>query len=184
MSCRLRSDDQWIFQPIRAIEILEDRRRRAAQQGEDESQDRRHRRAGVAIAGPLDQCSWRVWTGALAALATPTGLRCRQLGPGLPTTGVDLSGAAGHCGGPHERERSGVRSRSSMLRWSTGLRVLAQIMWTMKGWQPARPAQIFLLDSGAPFCCYETSDGKYMAVGAIRPVLPAALLSELGLSAA
>jgi alpha-methylacyl-CoA racemase len=42
----------------------------------------------------------------------------------------------------------------------------------------------FLLDGGAPFYrCYETSDGKYMAVGAIEPQFFAALLAGLGLSA-
>ena len=42
----------------------------------------------------------------------------------------------------------------------------------------------FLLDGGAPFYrTYETSDGKYMAVGAIEPQFFAQLLTGLGLSA-
>ena len=42
----------------------------------------------------------------------------------------------------------------------------------------------FLLDGGAPFYrTYETSDGKYMAVGAIEPQFFAELLTGLGLSA-
>ena len=41
----------------------------------------------------------------------------------------------------------------------------------------------FLLDGGAPFYrCYETSDGEYMAVGAIEPQFFAALFAGLGLS--
>jgi alpha-methylacyl-CoA racemase len=41
----------------------------------------------------------------------------------------------------------------------------------------------FLLDGGAPFYrCYETSDGKYMAVGAIEPQFFAALLIGLDLT--
>ncbi|WP_407662922.1 CoA transferase [Mycobacterium tilburgii] len=42
----------------------------------------------------------------------------------------------------------------------------------------------FLLDGGAPFYrCYATSDGRYMAVGAIEPQFFAALLDGLGLTA-
>jgi alpha-methylacyl-CoA racemase len=41
----------------------------------------------------------------------------------------------------------------------------------------------FLLDGGAPFYrTYETSDGRYMAVGAIEPQFFAQLLDGLGLS--
>ena len=41
----------------------------------------------------------------------------------------------------------------------------------------------FLLDGGAPFYrCYETADGKYVAVGAIEPQFFAALLTGLGLA--
>ena len=67
-----------------------------------------------------------------------------------------------------------------------GVSVLAQMMWTMKGIGSLRDErESFLLDGGAPFYrCYETSDGKYMAVGAIEPQFFAELLSGLGLSAA
>ena len=48
----------------------------------------------------------------------------------------------------------------------------------------ATSAKSFLLDGGAPFYrCYETADGKYMAVGAIEPQFFAELLAGLGLSA-
>lgn len=58
------------------------------------------------------------------------------------------------------------------------------MMWTMKGIGSLRDKrESFLLDGGAPFYrCYETSDGKYMAVGAIEPQFFAALLKGLGLS--
>lgn len=85
----------------------------------------------------------------------------------------------------YERERSGVGQvvDAAMV---DGVSVLAQMMWTMKGIGSLRDQrESFLLDGGAPFYrCYETSDGKYMAVGAIEPQFFAALLSGLGLSAA
>ena len=49
-------------------------------------------------------------------------------------------------------------------------------------WRDERES--FLLDGGAPFYrTYETSDGKYMAVGAIEPQFFAQLLDGLGLAA-
>jgi alpha-methylacyl-CoA racemase len=65
-----------------------------------------------------------------------------------------------------------------------GVSVLAQMMWTMKSTGALRDRrESFLLDGGAPFYrCYETSDGKYLAVGAIEPQFFAALLAGLGLS--
>ena len=64
-----------------------------------------------------------------------------------------------------------------------GVSLLAQMMWTMKSTGALRDErESFLLDGGAPFYrCYETSDGKYMAVGAIEPQFFAALLTGLGL---
>ncbi|CFA15672.1 fatty-acid-CoA racemase [Mycobacterium tuberculosis] len=66
----------------------------------------------------------------------------------------------------YERERSGVGQvvDAAMV---DGVSVLAQMMWTMKGIGSLRDQrESFLLDGGAPFYrCYETSDGKYMAVG-------------------
>jgi alpha-methylacyl-CoA racemase len=58
-------------------------------------------------------------------------------------------------------------------------------MWTMKSTGALRDErESFLLDGGAPFYrCYETADGKYMAVGAIEPQFFAQLLAGLGLSA-
>lgn len=63
-----------------------------------------------------------------------------------------------------------------------GVSLLAQVMWTMKSTGALRDRrESFLLDGGAPFYgCYETSDGKYMAVGAIEPQFFAALLHGLG----
>lgn len=83
----------------------------------------------------------------------------------------------------YERERSGTGQviDAAMV---DGVSVLAQMMWTMKSTGALRDRrESFLLDGGAPFYrCYETSDGKYMAVGAIEPQFFAALLAGLGLS--
>jgi alpha-methylacyl-CoA racemase len=83
----------------------------------------------------------------------------------------------------YERERSG-RGQVVDAAMVDGVSVLAQMMWTMKGIGSLRDErESFLLDGGAPFYrCYETSDGKYMAVGAIEPQFFAALLTGLGLS--
>jgi len=83
----------------------------------------------------------------------------------------------------YERERSGSGQvvDAAMV---DGVSLLAQMMWTMKSTGAVRDErESFLLDGGAPFYrCYETSDGKYMAVGAIEPQFFAALLTGLGLS--
>jgi alpha-methylacyl-CoA racemase len=83
----------------------------------------------------------------------------------------------------YERERSGTGQvvDAAMV---DGVSLLAQMMWTMKSTGALRDErESFLLDGGAPFYrCYETSDGKYMAVGAIEPQFFAALLTGLGLS--
>jgi len=83
----------------------------------------------------------------------------------------------------YERERSGCGQvvDAAMV---DGVSLLAQVMWTMKSTGALRDRrESFLLDGGAPFYrCYETSDGKYVAVGAIEPQFFAALLAGLGLS--
>lgn len=67
-----------------------------------------------------------------------------------------------------------------------GASVLGQMMWSFRGtglWQDKRGAN--LLDTGAPFYeVYETSDGKWLSVGAIEPQFYAQLLDGLGLDAA
>jgi alpha-methylacyl-CoA racemase len=84
----------------------------------------------------------------------------------------------------YERERSGIGQvvDAAMV---DGVSVLAQMMWTMKSTGALRDQrESFLLDGGAPFYrCYETVDGKYVAVGAIEPPFFAELLVGLGLSA-
>ena len=83
----------------------------------------------------------------------------------------------------YERERSG-KGQVVDAAMVDGVSVLCQMMWTMKGIGSLRDKrESFMLDGGAPFYrCYETSDGKYMAVGAIEPQFFAALLSGLDLS--
>lgn len=83
----------------------------------------------------------------------------------------------------YERERSG-KGQVIDAAMVDGVSVLAQMMWTMKSTGTLRDRrESFLLDGGAPFYrCYETSDGKYVAVGAIEPQFYAALLDGLGLA--
>ena len=63
-----------------------------------------------------------------------------------------------------------------------GVSILSQMMWTMKSIGVMRDErESFLLYGGAPYYrTYETSDGKYMAVGAIEPQFFAQLLDGLG----
>jgi alpha-methylacyl-CoA racemase len=123
-------------------------------------------------------------TGALSAL----GYRDRPPMPPLNLV-ADFGGGSmfvlvGIVAALYERERSGTGQvvDAAMV---DGVSVLAQVMWTMKSTGALRDVrESFLLDGGAPFYrCYETADGKYMAVGAIEPQFFAALLAGLGLSA-
>ncbi len=67
-----------------------------------------------------------------------------------------------------------------------GSSVLVQMMWSFRAsgmWSDERGVN--MLDTGAPYYdTYETSDGKYVAVGAIEPQFYAQLLQGLGLDAA
>ena len=76
----------------------------------------------------------------------------------------------------YERERSG-KGQVIDAAMVDGVSILSQMMWTMKATGSLRDErESFLLDGGAPFYrTYETSDGKYMAVGAIEPQFFAAI---------
>ncbi|MFW0783972.1 CaiB/BaiF CoA-transferase family protein [Gordonia sp. CPCC 206044] len=82
-----------------------------------------------------------------------------------------------------ERQTSG-RGQVVDAAMVDGASVLGQMMWAFRGtglWSDERGVN--MLDTGAPYYeVYETSDGKYMAVGAIEPQFYAALLSGLGLA--
>ena len=84
----------------------------------------------------------------------------------------------------YERERSG-KGQVIDAAMVDGVSILSQMAWTMKSVGTLKDErESFLLDGGAPFYrTYETSDGKYMAVGAIEPQFYAQLLDGLGLSA-
>jgi alpha-methylacyl-CoA racemase len=123
-------------------------------------------------------------TGALSAL----GYRDRPPMPPLNLV-ADFGGGSmlvllGIVAALYERERSG-KGQVIDAAMVDGVSLLAQMMWTMKSTGALRDQrESFLLDGGAPFYrCYETSDGKYMAVGAIEPQFFAALLDGLGLAA-
>jgi alpha-methylacyl-CoA racemase len=83
----------------------------------------------------------------------------------------------------YERERSG-KGQVIDAAMVDGVSVLAQMQWTMKSvGSMSDEREASLLDGGAPFYrTYETSDGKYMAVGAIEPQFFAQLLAGLGLT--
>jgi alpha-methylacyl-CoA racemase len=81
----------------------------------------------------------------------------------------------------YERERSG-RGQVIDAAMVDGVSILSQMMWTMKATGSLKDErESFMLDGAAPFYrTYETSDGKYMAVGAIEPQFFAQLLAGLG----
>lgn len=123
-------------------------------------------------------------TGALSAL----GYRDRPPMPPLNLV-ADFGGGSmfvllGIVSALYEREKSG-QGQVIDAAMVDGVSILAQMMWTMKSTGAMRDErESFLLDGGAPFYrCYETADGKYMAVGAIEPQFFAALLAGLELSA-
>jgi len=138
--------------------------------------------------GPLAQTAghdinYLSQTGALSAL----GYRDRPPMPPLNLV-ADFGGGSmlvllGIVVALYERERSG-KGQVVDAAMVDGVSLLAQMMWTMKSTGALRDErESFLLDGGAPFYrCYETSDGKYLAVGAIEPQFFAALLTGLGLS--
>ncbi len=82
-----------------------------------------------------------------------------------------------------ETQRSGIGQvvDAAMVDGAASLTTMLHGMWLGGSWLPQRGVN--LLDTGAPFYeVYETSDGGYVAVGAIEPQFYAALLEGLGLS--
>ncbi len=138
--------------------------------------------------GPLAQTAghdinYLSQTGALSAL----GYRDRPPMPPLNLV-ADFGGGSmlvllGIAVALYERQLSG-KGQVVDAAMVDGVSLLSQMMWTMKSTGALRDErESFLLDGGAPFYrCYETSDGKYMAVGAIEPQFFAALLAGLGLT--
>ncbi|GAA1461070.1 CaiB/BaiF CoA transferase family protein [Williamsia maris] len=82
-----------------------------------------------------------------------------------------------------ERQQSG-KGQVVDAAMVDGASVLGQMMWAFRGtglWQDQRGVN--LLDTGAPYYeVYETSDGKYMAAGAIEPQFYAEMIKGLGLA--
>jgi alpha-methylacyl-CoA racemase len=84
-----------------------------------------------------------------------------------------------------ERERSGEGQivDAAMVEGASLLATMFHGMQATGTWSGDRSAN--LLDGGAPFYrSYETSDGRYVAVGAIEPRFYSALLAGLGLDPA
>jgi alpha-methylacyl-CoA racemase len=84
-----------------------------------------------------------------------------------------------------ERERSG-KGQVVDAAMVDGSSVLAQMMWAFRAmgmWSDERGVN--MLDTGAPYYdTYETSDGRYVAVGAIEPQFYAEMIGKLGLDPA
>ena len=83
-----------------------------------------------------------------------------------------------------ERARSGKGDivDAAMVDGAASLMSIFYVMQQIGFWQDRRGANF--LDGGAPFYgTYETSDGKFVAVGAIEPQFWAELLARLGIEA-
>jgi alpha-methylacyl-CoA racemase len=71
---------------------------------------------------------------------------------------------------------------AAMTEGAAYLSSMTRTFHAADGWRDERGAN--LLDGGAPnYRCYECSDGRYVAVGAIEPKFWAVLIDALGLSA-
>ncbi len=84
----------------------------------------------------------------------------------------------------HEAQRSGLGQvvESAMCNGAIALMAQWYAMRDIGQWTDERESN--LIDGGSPFYrCYETKDGKYVAVGAIEEKFYAALLEGLGLDA-
>jgi alpha-methylacyl-CoA racemase len=124
---------------------------------------------------------------AVAGVLHPIGDADRPPPPPLNLVG-DFGGggmllAFGIAAALFERERSG-RGQVIDAAMTDGSSLLVSLMHGLRAtgmWSDERAAN--LLDGGAPFYrSYETSDGRYMAVGAIEPQFYEALLAGLGLA--
>lgn len=122
-------------------------------------------------------------TGALSALGYADRPPIPPLNLVADFGGGSMLALVGITAALYERERSG-KGQVIDAAMVDGVSLLAQMMWTMKSTGALRDRrESFLLDGGAPFYgCYETADGRYVAVGAIEPQFFAALLDGLGLS--
>jgi alpha-methylacyl-CoA racemase len=69
---------------------------------------------------------------------------------------------------------------AAMTEGAAYLASMTRTFFGMGGWKDERAAN--MLDGGAPnYRCYECSDGRYVAVGALEPQFWAALVAALGL---
>lgn len=138
--------------------------------------------------GPLAQTAghdinYLAQTGALSALGYADRPPLPPLNLVADFGGGSMLVVTGIVAALYERERSG-KGQVIDAAMVDGVCLLAQMMWTMKSTGTLRDRrESFLLDGGAPYYgCYETADGRYVAVGAIEPQFFAALLDGLGLS--
>jgi alpha-methylacyl-CoA racemase len=80
--------------------------------------------------------------------------------------------------------RATGRGRVIDCAMAEGAGVLGSMIWGLRAgghWQDRRAAN--LIDGGAPFYgCYETADGRFVAVGALEPAFYATLCDALGVA--
>jgi len=147
------------------------------------------RMTGWGQDGPLAQRSghdinYAAVAGALEAIGPSDGPPTPPLNYIADFGGGALYLALGVVSALYEREQSGLGQvvDAAMVDGTASMTAMLRGMMTLGMWSDQRGSNS--LDGSHPFYrCYETSDGKYVAVGAIEPQFWAELQLRLGLSA-
>ncbi|UQE77177.1 CoA transferase [Gordonia sp. PP30] len=143
---------------------------------------------GYGQGGPMRQAAghdinYLAMTGMLAMLGPTNGPPTIPLNLVADFAGGSLVAAMAIVAALFERTRSGEGQYLdvAMIDGARSMMAMHQQMWGTSA-APARGLSV--LAGAAPFYrCYETADGRYMAVGALEPQFFAALWSTLGLEA-
>jgi alpha-methylacyl-CoA racemase len=148
------------------------------------------RMTGWGSSGPLadkggHDINYMAITGALQAIGPKDAPPPPPLNLVADFGGGGMMLAMGVLAALHEREQSG-RGQVVESAMSDGVLGLMSLWFAIRdtgSWNPERGVN--QIQGGAPFYrCYETSDGEYMAVGAVERKFYAALIDGLGLDAA
>ena len=145
------------------------------------------RLTGWGQEGPLAQAAghdlnYLALTGALHAIGPASGPPVPPLNLAGDFGGGALYAAFGILAALFERERSGRGQivDAAMVDGAASLMTFVQGLAAAGWWRDEREAN--LIDGGAPFYrCYETRDGKWVALGAIEPEFYDAFLKLTGL---
>ncbi len=148
------------------------------------------RMTGYGQQGPLAQAAghdlnYIALTGMLDAIGAADGVPVPPLNLVGDYGGGALFLAFGVMAALFERQRSGRGQvvDAAMVDGVAAMAGLFQGLWAAGRWQAARAAN--LLDGGAPFyACYETADGRHLAVAALEPKFFANLAQCIGLAPA